>query len=132
MTSKANRRTVLGAVLAAGAVGATTLPVSAAPELSAAEDPIFEAIAKHKALYAAYLEEPTDDTSDAEALAVEAMLKNGPLTLAGARALVRHLDRVVDPDCLPEEPRELVKCLARWPLFAEVADLVLAEEEART
>lgn len=46
-------------------------------------DPIFEAIAKHKALYADYLAEPTDDTSDAEALAVEAMLKNGPLTLAG-------------------------------------------------
>jgi hypothetical protein len=41
--------------------------------------------------------------------------------------LVRHLDRVVDPDCLPEEPRELVRLVAGWPLF--VADRVLAEEE---
>jgi hypothetical protein len=141
MTSTTNRRALLGAVLAGTAVGATSFPALASPELSAAEDPIFEAIAKHKAAYVDYLaaikmadwnaegEDPTQAAaSDVESAAMEAMLEIGPSTLAGARAFLQHLANV-ENGCLPQETWELVECLANSPLFAEDADLVLAEEE---
>ena len=100
------------------------------------DDPIFAAIEAHTVAYKDYIAamkrqdaedaDPGDSqalydavtvASGVEAEAMAEMLETGPATLAGARALVRHLSNVED-GCLPQEPRELVECLLRSPLFA--------------
>jgi hypothetical protein len=122
MTSKTNRRTVLGAVLAAGAVAASALPAAATagPSLSAAEeepDPVLGLVANLSAAwdrlsealeYTTHFEDhPLVDKAHREIDAALAELQaTPPSTLAGARAAIARLVEY-DEYNVPEERRQV-------------------------
>lgn len=102
-------------------------PNSSHASIAAQPDPIFAAIEKHQTAAAVFLaaaeratkadDDEANAACDAEVEAMANLLKTGPATLAGARALVQHLAGLTD-GCLPQGVSDLVTCLARSPLFA--------------
>ncbi len=117
-------------------VGASALAIPAITA-STVGDPIFPAIARHKAAYGAYqtLSFAMDDVIDArevsdtewdaldrarkdEDAAFGHLLTGAPQTAAGMRATIAHLISL-DDGRLSEKMRQLLGLMLKFPLFAD-------------
>ena len=131
MTVATNRRAILGAVLAAGAIGAA-MASAAVPSFGPVPDPIFDLIEAHRTAWAriADAHENLEGTLSKEAFTFEIearwselgdakkkLLKTPPATLVGARAIIEYLIEW-DKECDPETSYEYLSTLLRSPIFA--------------
>jgi len=136
MTSTTDRRAVLGAVLAAGAAGATAvLPVNAAGVAPVLPDPVLALVAKVRAAWVRFgdaLEKmgAHDDEQTlcafeigAFEIAMAELLETPPMTLAGARAAIAWFVEYDEPN-IPKTSGRYLPTLIRSPIFAQ--------EEARS
>jgi hypothetical protein len=140
------RRAALGAIITAGAVGATlALPAVAAASIAPShpDAELFGAIERHRAAFAAFVdtcgptdtvlaaqqgrevtqadEDAYDDAHAAEEGALSELKATAPLTLAGMRAAIQYFVGF-DEGCVPEDSGEYMATLLRSPIFAGVAE----------
>jgi hypothetical protein len=125
------RRAALGAIIAAGAAGATALAASAdviPRALSAELDPVLALAAKVRAAWNRVEEIITEQGDDEGERCDEAwrlfeaahaeLLETPPTTLAGARAAIAWLIEYDEPN-IPETSGEYMRTLIRSPIFAQ-------------
>jgi len=98
---------------------------------AAAADPIFDAIARHKAAWRVF-DRATDDrqepaeadqdevetASKNELEALAAVLSTSPTTIAGIRAGIEYVHVVCDRECVPECAMQFMPTLLRSPVLA--------------
>ena len=98
---------------------------------AASEDPIFDAIARHKAAWRVF-DRATDDrqepaeadqdevetASKNELEALAAVLSTSPTTIAGIRAGIEYVHVVCDRECVPECAMQFMPTLLRSPVLA--------------
>jgi len=149
MERQPSRRAALGAL--AGVPAVTILPAIARASLPTDTaiavspiDPVFAAIARHKAAWAAFLEtvDPLDNVEGEQAgtkeelaymeattaadEALEAFLATPPTTLAGLRAALEYVIEI-DSGRLPDNSGRIAATLLRSPVFAGMTAEGLAD-----